>query len=337
VGTFVCFGEMLLRIAAPGTDPLLRTPALVGHIGGAEANVAVSAACLGHAVRMVTTLPDHLLGDVCIAELRRHGVDTGMVRREAGRLGLYFQTPPAMLRPSQVIYDRADSAFARAAASSYDWSSALRGADWLHVSGITPALGERPRQTLDDALSTAEALGIGISFDCNFRPSLWRGRDAEGARALGALARRANVLFGSAFDLAMMFGNESASKSGQAAFELGARTAFAECAKLEWLATTHRIVHGIDHHELQGFVATRTGLAVSRSFELRPIVDRVGAGDAFAAGVLHGRMRGFDLQCSADFAAAACALKHSLTGDFSDFRESDIQRLLVPHALDIQR
>ena len=119
---------------------------------------------------------DHALGDACIAELRRHGVDTSAIRREAGRLGLYFLSPPAMLRPSQVIYDRAGSAFAQASAEAYHWSDLLRGARWLHVSGITPALGERASQALDAAISAAETLGIDVSFDCNFRPTLWRGR-----------------------------------------------------------------------------------------------------------------------------------------------------------------
>lgn len=335
--TIVCFGEMLLRIGAPGPDPLLRTPTLAGYVGGAEANVAVSLACLGHSARMVTTLPDHSLGDACISELRRHGVETGMIRREAGRLGLYYLNPPAMLRPSQVIYDRADSAFARAAATAYEWPRLLEGASWLHVSGITPGLGEQAHQSLDDAVSTAEGMGISVSFDCNFRPTLWRGREADGARALAALARRATVLFGGALDVAKMFGQDYTASPVHEALTLAARAAFAECSKLAWLATTQRIAHSIDHHELQGFVATPSTLAKSRSFDLQPIVDRVGAGDAFAAGVLHARLRGLDAQRAADFGAAAGALKHSITGDFSIVREADIQNLLSSSGLDIQR
>ena len=337
MNTIVCFGEILLRIGASGPDPLLRTPALAGHVGGAEANVAVSLACLGHGASMVTTLPDHALGDACIAELRRHGVDTSAIRREAGRLGLYFLSPPAMLRPSQVIYDRAGSAFAQASAEAYHWSDLLRGARWLHVSGITPALGERASQALDAAISAAETLGIGVSFDCNFRPTLWRGRESEGARALAALARRATLLFGGALDVATMFGQDFTASLADEALALAARAAFAECPKLEWLATTQRIARSIDHHELTGYVATRTGLAASRRFDLQPIVDRVGAGDAFAAGVLHARLHGMDAQQAADFGAAAGALKHSITGDFSILRETEILNLLNSNGLDIQR
>lgn len=337
VNTIVCFGEMLLRIGAPGADPLLRTPALAGYVGGAEANVAVSLACLGHPSRMVTTLPEHSLGDACIAELRRHGVETGMIRREPGRLGLYFLSPPAMLRPSQVIYDRADSAFARVAATAYDWPRLLDGAGWLHVSGITPALGPQAVDALQTAVATAERLGIGMSFDCNFRPTLWQGREAEGTRALAALARRATLLFGGALDVAKMFGQDFTARPAAEAFECAARVAFAECPQLEWLATTLRTTHSIDHHELTGCVATRASVVTSRRFDLQPIVDRVGAGDAFAAGVLHGRLRGFDLQRSADFGAAAGALKHSITGDFSILREADIENLLRSSRLDIQR
>ncbi|WP_257644083.1 PfkB family carbohydrate kinase, partial [Luteimonas salinisoli] len=139
----LCFGELLLRLGAPGRERLLQSPSLQVHVGGAEANVAVSLARLGHAAALAGTVSDGVLGDAALGELRRYGVETDRLRRAPGRMGLYFLSTGAGLRPSEVLYDRAGSAFATAAADDYDWPALLDGADCLHLSGITPALGER--------------------------------------------------------------------------------------------------------------------------------------------------------------------------------------------------
>ena len=333
----VCFGEMLLRISAPGRDPLLRVPALEAHVGGAEANVAVSLACFGHATRMVTVLPDNPLGDACIGELRRHGVDTSAILRTTGRLGLYFLNPAAMLRPAQVIYDRAGSAFAHAAPSTYDWTSLLRDAGWLHLTGITPALSDATSRALDDAMTTATRLGVPISFDCNFRPSLWRDREAQAVTVLREFAQRAQLLLGGALDVAKLFGQDYTSEPPAAAFELAAGAVLAACPRVERLAATHRVVHSTDHHELTGYLADRQGAVSSRMFTLNPIVDRIGGGDAYAAGVIHGLRTGLGRQQIVDFAAAAGALKHSISGDFSIFSAADVTRLLDSGGSDVQR
>ena len=143
MGTIVCFGELLLRLGAPGRQMLLQSPVLDVHVGGAEANVAVSLARFGHDARMVGVVADNALGEAALGELRRHRVDTRAVQQVAGRMGLYFLTPGAIQRPSEVLYDRADSAFARVGGGTHDWPALLAGADWLHVSGVTPALGQR--------------------------------------------------------------------------------------------------------------------------------------------------------------------------------------------------
>ena len=137
----VCFGELLLRLSAPGREKLLQSPQLEVRIGGAEANVGVSLSCFGHQVAAVGTVADNALGEAAAGELRRYGVDTTGLRKVAGRMGLYFLAPGAIHRPAEVLYDRAGSAFAVAPAEAYDWPALLRGADWLHLSGVTPALG----------------------------------------------------------------------------------------------------------------------------------------------------------------------------------------------------
>lgn len=334
---FVCFGEMLLRIGTPGADPLLRTPALAGYVGGAEANVAVALASLGQQAAMLTTLPDHALGDACLRELRARGVDTSHVRRAPGRLGLYFLQSPGTLRASQVIYDRAGSAFAHADPADYAWEKALRGAEWLHVSGITPALGDAPVRALNDALNVAAANGVRVSFDCNFRPALWHGREAEARDVLAALARRADALFGGARDVALLFGDDFTSQPEHEAFASAADVAFEECPGLQFMASTLRRAIAIDHHELRACVADRVGVSTSRTFDLCPIVDRIGGGDAFAAGVLHAVAEGAGRDAIAEFGGAAGALKHGLPGDFSDLGVADVQRLVTTGGLDVQR
>lgn len=168
----LCFGELLLRLGAPGHALLLQQPRLDVHCGGAEANVGVSLAHFGHEVAMVSTVADNPLGAAVLGELRRHAVDTRHVRRVDGRMGLYFLTTGAIHRPSEVIYDRADSAFALAPADAYDWPRLLEGVQWLHLSGVSPALGADVAQATLAAARAARAAGVKVSFDGNYRPKL---------------------------------------------------------------------------------------------------------------------------------------------------------------------
>jgi 2-dehydro-3-deoxygluconokinase len=163
----VCFGEMLVRLSSSDGEQLLQSPSLQVHFGGAEANVAVSLARLGHAAAMISIVPPNALGAPAIAELRRHGVDTSGILTGPGRMGLYFLTPGAVLRPSAVLYDRAGSAFALAAPTAIDWRAALRDARWLHLSGIASALGANAAAANQRAADAALELGVAVSFDGN--------------------------------------------------------------------------------------------------------------------------------------------------------------------------
>jgi 2-dehydro-3-deoxygluconokinase len=333
----VCFGEMLLRLSAPGREPLLDTPRLEVSIGGAEANVARALAGLGGETAMVTTLPDGPLGDACARELRRYEVDISGVLRRPGRMGLYFFTPGALLRPPHVTYDRAGSAFAASEPASYDWPALLGQADWLHVSGITPALSDTVAREVDDALDAADSLGVAISFDCNFRPSLWRGREQEAVTTLKSIARRATLLFAGVQDVRLLYGEDFSSLPASSGFALAAKVLFGDSSTLRHVAATARIAHSVDHHEITGLLADRNETATSRVFNLNPIVDRIGTGDAYAAAMLHTLGSGLDLEQAVEFAAASCALKHGLPGDCSVVSAEEVWEVTRRHGRDVVR
>jgi 2-dehydro-3-deoxygluconokinase len=333
----VCFGEMLLRLAAPGQEPLLRSPWLEVAAGGAEANVARALAGFGLTSSMVTTLPDGPLGDACVAELRSHGVDTSHVLRRPGRMGLYFLTRGALMRPPRVTYDRAGSAFAVAGREGYDWTALLEGAGWLHLSGITPALSEAAARAVDDALDAAETLGVAISFDCNFRPSLWRGREAEAVGAIRSIARRATLLFAGVHDVRMLYGEDFSSLPASSGFALAAKVLFGDSSSLRHVATTARTAHSVEHHELTGLLADCDDTATSRVFQLNGIVDRIGSGDAYAAGLLYALHEGLELEQTVEFAAAACALKHGVPGDCSVVPAEEVWDVVRTHDRDVVR
>jgi len=333
----VCLGEVLLRLGAPGHEPLLRSPRFETSIGGAEANVAIALANLGLDTALVSTLPANPLGDACLGELRRHGVDTSGIARSPGRLGLYFLTHGAMLRASTVVYDRDGSAFAEATPSRYDWSRLLEGAAWLHVTGITLALGPRCEQAVAAAVQTAVANGVQVSFDCNFRPSLWAGRESDARRLLAATARQADLVFANSADGEFIFGLDTKAQPGTERLRALAAGLSAECPRLHWLAGTNRVVHGTGHHELSGFLVDRGSVVESDTLALDGIVDRIGAGDAYAAGVLYGLSQAMAPQPCVAFATTLAALKHSVPGDFSGLQVEEVRAAMGPRARDVRR
>ncbi|WP_448482585.1 sugar kinase [Pseudoxanthomonas mexicana] len=338
MGTIVCFGELLLRLGAPGRQMLLQSPVLDVHVGGAEANVAVSLARLGHDARMVGVVADNALGEAALGELRRHRVDTRAVQQAAGRMGLYFLTPGAIQRPSEVLYDRADSAFARVGGGTHDWPALLADADWLHVSGVTPALGQRAADGVLTAVRAARAAGAKVSFDGNFRPKLWEAWGGDAPTILRGLMAEADLLFASHRDLQVVLGLEFPQATPQERFAAGAAAAFQAFPHLRQMAATVRVQRSVDHHVISAITALRDGaLHTTAARDVSPIVDRIGTGDAFAAGVLHGGLTGLSAQEALDFGVAAACLKHSLPGDFNLVGADDVHALLGENALDVKR
>jgi len=314
VSRVVCFGELLLRLSAPGRERVMQSPALDVHIGGAEANVAVLLAQLGHDAAMVSTVADNALGAAAVGELRRHGVDTRAIRAASGRMGLYFLSHGAMQRPSEVLYDRADSAFVRNA--DYDWDALLAGASWLHLSGVSPALGMATAQATIDAARAARRLGVKVSFDGNFRGKLWQAWEGDAAGLLRQIFEEADIVFADHRDIAIVLGERVPSEGERAVAEAATR-AFAALPNLQWLTCTLRTQHSVDRHTLSAVMVERDGTRRrAPDYELDGIVDRIGTGDAFAGGVLHGLIQGLAPQEVLHFGLGAAVLKHSIPGDF---------------------
>lgn len=341
---FVAFGEVLLRLAAPDGQLLLQTPRLEVVVGGAEANVAVSLARFGHDAAVITALPDQALGHAALGELRRAGVDTRHARLlAAGRMGLYFLTPGAGLRPSEVLYDRADSSFTRASTADFDWDAAFDGAHWLHLSGVTPALGPDSRALALEVLRLAQARGLRVSFDCNYRAKLWQAWNGDAAATLRECAAHAELLFADARALALLLGApvppDAPATATPTAFGTLAQQAFATLPRLTRIAATSRVEHSADEHVIGGLLARRghEGVHVARQWRLASIVDRIGSGDAFAAGVLHGIERGMADAAALEFGVAAAALKHSIAGDANLAGAADVEALLAGAGFGVRR
>ena len=335
MGQFLAFGEVMLRLSPPNRELLLQTPRLDVWTAGAEANVATALAMLGHDVAFATALPNGPLGDAALRSLRGNGVDCHRVQRRPGRMGLYFVVPGAGLRATDVTYDRAPSAFAEAPADAWDWPRLLDGVDRLHLSGITPALGPVPAAAAIAAAEAATARGIPISFDGNYRARLWESWDSDPRTILTRLIGHADVLFGNHRDVSLLLGREIGGE-GEDRRRAAAEAAFAAFPKLQMIASTARHVVDSDHHRLSARIDARDGHAQTEEIELSGIVDRIGAGDAFAAGVLHALRLGQGIDKAAADGLALTCLKHSLPGDASLFSRADLDGF-VAGGIDVRR
>ncbi len=335
-GRVVCFGEVLLRLAAPAGELLLQHPRLDPSFAGAEANVAVALAGFGHAATLVSALPDNPLGAAARQTLRGMGVRVAAEAVAGGRLGLYFLQPGAMARPASVTYDRAGSAFALHDPARYDWPALLAGADWLFVGGITAALGDAALTSLHEAMVAAQAAGVRIAFDTNVRPSLWQGRKVEAAVILRDLAAEADLVFAGRRAAAMMVGGDYSTGDPEAGFHAAAQALFALSPRIRHVAATRREVASTERQKLTGLLADRDGVSASETIALEQIVDRVGTGDAFAAGVVHGLITRMPRAETIGFATASAQWAHSVPGDFLRASLADIAAMRAG-ARDVRR
>lgn len=327
MGVIVSFGEVLLRLAARRPSLLLQEAQLEATICGAEANVAAALSGFGHDTRMISFVPDNRLGEAARSELRRFGVGTDTIKTGIGRMGLYFLTPGAMTRPSEIIYDRAGSAFADLDAETIDWQLALAGADWLFIGGITAALGDGPLSALRSAIACAKQHAVKIAFDCNYRPSLWQGREQQAAKILRELSSQATLLFGGRRAIGMMLDQQFDAGDPNRGFHDAANAMFTASPGLAYVAATRREIISAENQRLTALIANNNKLAVSPTIALDGIVDRIGTGDAFAAGVVHGLVSGHDLDQTIGFAAAAAQWSHGVSGDFLRASVGDISAM----------
>ena len=328
MGKVACFGELLLRLTAPGRELLLQNGRLGVHFGGAEANVAVGLSRLGHKTAMISRVPDNALGEAASGHLRRHGVDASGVVAAPGRMGLYFMSAGAGVRPADIIYDRDGSSFALAGPEDFDWDERLAGADLLHLSGVTPALGRRSADAALAAAEAARAKGIQISFDANYRAQLWRRWDGDAAAILSSLVEQADILFGNHRDISLLLGRAFGGE-GEVRRREAAEAALEAFPRLKFIASTARHVADADTHRIAARIDGREGSAISGEMVVAGIVDRIGAGDAFAAGILHGLRAELDLESIVHAGLALACLKHSLPGDASLFSVRDIEAFLA--------
>ena len=333
--TFLAFGEIMLRLSPPGRELILQTPRFDVWVAGAEANVATALARLGHDVAFASAVPDNDLGDAAIATLRSHGIDTRGIQKRGERMGLYFVTSGAGMRATEVVYDRAYSSFAETPADAWDWDALLAGVDRLHLSGITPALGPAAAESALAATRASSERGIAVSFAGNWRGKMWARWDGNPRIILSELVDHADVMFGNHRDISLLLGKDF-SGDGEDRRRHAAEAAFAAFPRLAMIASTARHVEDVDRHRLSARIDTRTGHAQTEEVTLAGIVDRIGAGDAFAAGVLHALRSGGDADDAARTGLALTALKHSLPGDASLFRQADIDAYLAG-GLDVRR
>lgn len=335
MGRFLAFGEIMLRLSPPGRELILQSPRFDVWVAGAEANVATALARLGHEVGMASAVPANDLGEAAITTLRGHGVDVSGIQRRGDRMGLYYVTSGAGMRATEVIYDRAGSSFAEAPVAAWDWDALLAGVDRLHLSGITPALGPVPAQSAIAAAEAAAARGIAVSFDGNWRGKLWARWDSDPRGILTRIVGHADLMFGNHRDIALLL-DQPFSGDGTDRRREAAEAAFAAFPNLRTIASTARHVEHADLNRLSARIDTRDATAQTGEIEIAGIVDRIGAGDAFAAGVLHALRSGDGIDTAARTGLALTALKHSLPGDAALFRQHDINAFLTG-SLDVRR
>jgi 2-dehydro-3-deoxygluconokinase len=286
---------------------------------------------------MVSALPANGLGRACADQLRRHGVSTLAIHFGDGRMGMYFMTQGAGQRPSDVLYDRSHSTFADAPDDLFDWTALLADASWLHVSGITPGVSASAANAALLATTTARKMGVKVSFDCSFRARLWASRAAEAPRILRQLCEQADLIFGADRDIAFILGFDVKAVPAAQLQREAASCAFKAFSNLQWIASTLRTRHDVDRQDLSGLLFDAQTQWSTRNWPLAGIIDRIGAGDAFAAGILHGLTTQMDPQLTVNFATAAACLKHSIPGDFNLVGVDDIELALSELDTDVRR
>lgn len=327
-----CFGEIMLRLKPCGMERLFQNGYLEATFGGGEANVAVSLANFGMDADYITVLPENALGDECIKELRRFGVNTKKILRGAGRMGIYFLEQGANQLPSKVIYDRAGSAIAVAKPGFIDWEAAFRDVGWFHISGITPALSETAMQLSLESVQEAKKRGITVSCDLNYRKNLWKyGKKAS--EVMCEMAKYVDIAIANEEDVQKSLGINasvdvsSGSLSREKYRELGDKVLSAY-PNIQLIAITLRESHSADWNTWAACLNDGKNFYESKKYEIRDIIDRVGGGDSFAAGLIYGLNTYDSRQSALEFAVAASCLKHSIIGDFNRVGVSDVEKLM---------
>ena len=326
----ITFGELMLRLAPEGYLRFVQSDKFEATFGGAEANVAVSLANYGENVAFVTKLPAHEIGQMAVNSLRKFGVDTSKIVRGGNRVGIYYCEKGASQRPSKVIYDRAGSSIAEATSDDFDWKSILSGSKWFHVTGITPALSENAAKITIEACKAAKELGITVSTDLNYRKKLWTKEQANAT--MSEVCKYVDVCIANEEDAKDVFGIEAENtdiESGKLNREgyISVASQLTERFGFKAVAITLRESISANDNKWSAMLYTDGNAYFSRKYDMH-IVDRVGGGDSFGAGLIYSMLNEFDAQKTIEFAVAASCLKHSIEGDYNMVSVSEVESLL---------
>lgn len=325
----VTFGEIMLRLAPEGYYRFVQAESFGATYGGAEANVAVSLANYGIDTAFVTKLPSHQIGTAAINAVRRYGVDMQYIERGGDRVGIYYLEKGASQRPSLVIYDRAHSSIQEATESDFDWEKIFREAEWFHFTGITPALGANVAKICLQACREAKKQGLKVSCDLNYRKKLWTKEEA--GQTMGQLMEYVDVVIANEEDAADVFGIKAEDTDvttghlSESGYRQVAATLY-ERFHLQQVAITLRTSISASDNQWAALLYDGTNYYHSKSYSIH-IVDRVGGGDSFGAGLIYADLQGYTGQDAIEFAVAASCLKHSIEGDFNQVSVEEVKKL----------
>ena len=330
----VTMGEIMLRLSTPGNSRIVQSDSFCVNYGGGEANVAVSLANYGHKAYFVSRVPAHEVGTAAVNSLRKYGVRTDFIARGGDRLGIYYLETGASMRPSKVIYDRAHSSISEARPSDFDFDSIFQGADWFHWSGITPALGSQAAECLLAACQAAKRMGVTVSCDLNFRSKLWTSEQA--IKVMTPLMEYVDICIGNEEDAEKTLGVKNnadinAGKTDAECYEQTFRTLHSRFG-FRVVASTLRESISASHNGWKAMLFDGQEFHLSKHYDISPIVDRVGAGDSFSAGLIHGLCSQMSMQDALEFAVAASALKHTIPGDVNLMSATEVQSLAQGNA-----
>ena len=326
----VTMGEIMLRLSTPGNSRFIQSDSFDVNYGGGEANVAVSLQNYGNEAYFISKVPEHEIGQAAINSLRRYGVHTEHMIRGGSRLGIYYLETGCSLRASKVIYDRAHSSISEAKPEDFDFDTIFADADWFHWSGITPALGDNAAECVRQACIAAKKADVTISCDLNYRKKLWSPEKAQSV--MRPLMQYVDICIGNEEDAQMCLGyRPDADVNGGKTDAEGYKQVFINGVK-EWgfkyIVSTLRESYNASINGWKAMIYNGKDFYVSRRYEIKPIVDRVGGGDSFSAGLIHGLANGKPMEWSLEFAVAASALKHTIPGDFNVVSVSEVENLM---------
>ena len=334
MGKIVTLGEIMLRLSPAGNYRFVQSESFQIFPGGGEANVAVSLANYGHTACFVSKLPSHEIGQIAVNALRRYGIKTEYISRGGDRVGLYYAETGASMRPSKVIYDRAHSAIAEADISDFDFDKIMEDADWFHWSGITPAISDKAAETVRVACEAAKRHGVTVSVDLNFRKKLWTSEKA--ISVMRPLMQYVDVCIGNEEDANMCLGYKpDADVEGGKTDAEGYYEIFKGMMKefgFKYVVSTLRESYSASHNGWKALIYDGKTFYESKHYDINPIIDRVGGGDSFSAGLIHGLLSYKDQAKALEFAVAASALKHTIPGDFNLVSTSEVESLAKGNA-----